>query len=190
MSLVVGVRWSFRGKDAGSARSSWLRARLRTQPSGRAARPDGTAVVPSSPPKTSSPAGPVARGAWGVRLRGPGSTGGWSRMGSLPLDRGRSRRCGCRTPVAGDLAALTSEPCEGVADGWFAAPRQGLRSGRPRSRRGRSCARDSVIPSSRSTASRSTASRSTAETNELPTRVPLAQRGDLVLGGLVLLIPG
>ena len=34
MSLVAGVRWSFRGKDAGSARSRRLRARLRTPPRG------------------------------------------------------------------------------------------------------------------------------------------------------------
>ena len=34
MPLVVGVRCSFRGKDAGSARSQRLRARLRTRPRG------------------------------------------------------------------------------------------------------------------------------------------------------------
>src|SRR5438309_2340626 len=33
-SLVVGVRWSVRGKDAGSVRSRRLRARLRTPPRG------------------------------------------------------------------------------------------------------------------------------------------------------------
>ena len=34
MPLVAGVRWSFRGKDAGSARISSIRARLRTPPRG------------------------------------------------------------------------------------------------------------------------------------------------------------
>src|SRR5213592_3220108 len=33
-SLVVGVRWSFRGKDAGSVNSRKLLARLRTPPRG------------------------------------------------------------------------------------------------------------------------------------------------------------
>ena len=39
-SLVVGVRWSFRGKDAGSADSSAIEA-TEDAASGRAARPDG-----------------------------------------------------------------------------------------------------------------------------------------------------
>ena len=43
-SLVAGVRWSFRDKDAGSARSRRLRTRLRTPLSGRAAWPCGTAT--------------------------------------------------------------------------------------------------------------------------------------------------
>jgi hypothetical protein len=34
MSLVPGVRWSFRGKDAGSAQASSAWARLRTLPRG------------------------------------------------------------------------------------------------------------------------------------------------------------
>src|ERR1043166_7018473 len=34
MALVDGARWSFRRKDAGSARSRRLRVRLRTQPRG------------------------------------------------------------------------------------------------------------------------------------------------------------
>ena len=50
ISLAVGVRWSFRNKDAGSVRSRRLRARPRTQSSGRAARPGGTAAIPASPP--------------------------------------------------------------------------------------------------------------------------------------------
>src|SRR3954466_8755016 len=33
-SLAAGARWSFRGKDAGSARSRRLRVRLRTRPRG------------------------------------------------------------------------------------------------------------------------------------------------------------
>jgi hypothetical protein len=51
MVLAVGVRWSFRGKDAGSVRSEELRARLRTQSSGRAARPGGAATISPNPPK-------------------------------------------------------------------------------------------------------------------------------------------
>ena len=46
--LVAGARWSFRGKDAGSVRIEEIRARLRTQSSGRAARPGGTGCVSSS----------------------------------------------------------------------------------------------------------------------------------------------
>ena len=34
MLLVAGVRWSFRGKDAGSVRIGVIRARLRTPPRG------------------------------------------------------------------------------------------------------------------------------------------------------------
>ena len=51
MSLADGVRWSVRDKDAGSARSRRLRARLRTKLSGRAARPGGTVVISSCPPR-------------------------------------------------------------------------------------------------------------------------------------------
>ena len=43
MPLVVGVRWSFGGKDAGSADSSAIEA-TEDAASGRAARPDGTAA--------------------------------------------------------------------------------------------------------------------------------------------------
>jgi hypothetical protein len=34
MLLVAGVRWSFRGKDAGSVRIGVIRSRLRTRPRG------------------------------------------------------------------------------------------------------------------------------------------------------------
>src|ERR671931_759108 len=47
-SLVVGVRWPFRGKDAGSPNSGQLLGRLRTRPRADTARPDGTDVVSSS----------------------------------------------------------------------------------------------------------------------------------------------
>jgi hypothetical protein len=43
MLFVVGVRWSFRGKDAGSADSRAIGA-TEDAASGRAARPDGTTV--------------------------------------------------------------------------------------------------------------------------------------------------
>ena len=43
MSLVVGVRWSFRGKDAGSLDSSAIGA-TEDAASGRAALPDDTAT--------------------------------------------------------------------------------------------------------------------------------------------------
>ena len=39
MLLVAGVRWSFRGKDAGSVRSQWLRTRPRTQSRGEQCGP-------------------------------------------------------------------------------------------------------------------------------------------------------
>jgi hypothetical protein len=39
MALVLGVRWSFRGKDAGSVRIHWIRARLRTRPRGEQRAP-------------------------------------------------------------------------------------------------------------------------------------------------------
>src|SRR5206468_3135665 len=48
-SLVVGVRWSFRGKDAGSPDSSAIGA-TEDAASGRAARPDDTDCVSSNPP--------------------------------------------------------------------------------------------------------------------------------------------
>ena len=41
MPFVVGVRWSFRGKDAGSADSPAIGA-TEDAASGRAAQPDGT----------------------------------------------------------------------------------------------------------------------------------------------------
>ena len=44
-SLVVGVRWSFRNKDAGSVRSLTLRARPRTQSSGEQRAPAAQAVL-------------------------------------------------------------------------------------------------------------------------------------------------
>src|SRR6185312_17242911 len=44
---ALGTRWSFRGKDAGSARTWKVRARLRTQTSGRAPRPEGLVTVSS-----------------------------------------------------------------------------------------------------------------------------------------------
>ena len=49
--LVAGVRWPFRDKDAGSVRRRRLRARLRTQLSGRTAQPGDTAEVSASPPR-------------------------------------------------------------------------------------------------------------------------------------------
>src|SRR6266702_3660081 len=54
-SLVVGVRWSFRGKDAGSVNSGKLLARLRAPPRGEHARPDGTGYVSPRPPTRGSP---------------------------------------------------------------------------------------------------------------------------------------
>src|SRR3989442_12767853 len=42
--LVAGVRWSFRGKDAGSARSRRLRVRLRTPPRGEQRGPAAQSV--------------------------------------------------------------------------------------------------------------------------------------------------
>ena len=53
MSLVVGVRWSFRGKDAGSVRVTMTRSVGATEDaaSGRAARPDNTAGIPPDPPQ-------------------------------------------------------------------------------------------------------------------------------------------
>jgi hypothetical protein len=44
MSLVVGVRWSFRGKDAGSVRIRSDTGATEDAASGRAARPGGTAL--------------------------------------------------------------------------------------------------------------------------------------------------
>ena len=49
MSLVAGVRWSFRDKDAGSARTCKVRAQLRTPLSGRAAQLSGSDDVSPSP---------------------------------------------------------------------------------------------------------------------------------------------
>ena len=43
--LVAGVRWSFRGKDAGSARISEIRARLRTRPRGEQRGPAALTVL-------------------------------------------------------------------------------------------------------------------------------------------------
>jgi hypothetical protein len=39
IALVLGVRWSFRGKDAGSVRIQRIRARLRTPPWGEQGAP-------------------------------------------------------------------------------------------------------------------------------------------------------
>ena len=50
MSLVAGVRWSFRGKDAGSLRMRSHTGATEDAASGRAARPGGTAVISPSPP--------------------------------------------------------------------------------------------------------------------------------------------
>ena len=44
-SLVAGVRWSFRGKDAGSVRISAIRARLRTPPRGEQRGPAAQTVL-------------------------------------------------------------------------------------------------------------------------------------------------
>jgi hypothetical protein len=50
IALVAGACWSFEGKDAGSARSRRLRARLRTQPPGEQRVPAAQRyfVTPSS----------------------------------------------------------------------------------------------------------------------------------------------
>ncbi len=50
MALVARVRCSFPGKDAGSTRIDEIRARLRTQSWGRAARPGDTAGISPDPP--------------------------------------------------------------------------------------------------------------------------------------------
>ena len=50
MSLVVGVRCSFRGKDAGSADSGSIGA-TEDAALGRAARPGDSADIPPSPPR-------------------------------------------------------------------------------------------------------------------------------------------
>jgi hypothetical protein len=44
MPLVAGVRWWFRGKDAGSARISQIRVRLRTPPRGEQRAPAAQTV--------------------------------------------------------------------------------------------------------------------------------------------------
>ena len=44
MPLVAGVRWSFRGKDAGSARIDEIRVRLRTRPRGEQRGPAAQTV--------------------------------------------------------------------------------------------------------------------------------------------------
>jgi hypothetical protein len=44
MPLVAGVRWSFRGKDAGSRRISPIRGRLRTPPRGEQRAPAAQTV--------------------------------------------------------------------------------------------------------------------------------------------------
>ena len=49
MPFVEGVRWSFRGKDAGSADSPAIGA-TEDAASGRPARPYGTTCVPPNPP--------------------------------------------------------------------------------------------------------------------------------------------
>ena len=54
--LVAGAAWSFRDKDAGSTRSRRLRARLRTQLSGRPGRSGGSARASSSTPGATLPA--------------------------------------------------------------------------------------------------------------------------------------
>jgi 2-amino-4-hydroxy-6-hydroxymethyldihydropteridine diphosphokinase len=50
MSLVTGVRWSFRGKDAGSVRIRSDTRATEDAASGRAARPGGSADISSSSP--------------------------------------------------------------------------------------------------------------------------------------------
>ena len=50
MSLVAGVRWSFRGKDTGSADSGSMGA-TEDATSGRAARPGDSADISPNPPK-------------------------------------------------------------------------------------------------------------------------------------------
>ncbi len=49
MSFVVGVRWSFRGKDAGSVRMRSDTGATEDAASGRAARPGGTTLHPVRP---------------------------------------------------------------------------------------------------------------------------------------------
>jgi hypothetical protein len=81
MPLVAGVRWSFRGKDAGNARSRRLRARLRTQSSGRAARPGGTVGISPRPPSNT---GSLEAG----QLLVGGAARGRADVGALELDPG------------------------------------------------------------------------------------------------------
>ena len=50
MALVVGVRWSFRGKDAGSVRMRSYTGATEDAASGRAARPGDTDAISSNPP--------------------------------------------------------------------------------------------------------------------------------------------
>ena len=50
MALVAGVRWSFRGKDAGSVRTGSIRARLRTQHRGEQRGPAAQPRISPSPP--------------------------------------------------------------------------------------------------------------------------------------------
>src|SRR5438034_552849 len=50
-SFAAGVRWSFRGKDAGSARIRPIRARLRTRHRGEQRAPAAQGGVPLVPPQ-------------------------------------------------------------------------------------------------------------------------------------------
>ena len=52
MLLVTGVRWSFRGEDAGNLKSQsyWGDGVTRAEPVGRAARPGGTDCISPNPP--------------------------------------------------------------------------------------------------------------------------------------------
>ncbi len=66
MPLAAGVRWSFRGKDAGSVDSSAIGA-TEDAASGRAARPGGSDVGPSSPPQRQEEQTDSARPKWSRR---------------------------------------------------------------------------------------------------------------------------
>jgi hypothetical protein len=66
MLLVAGVRWSFRGKDAGSVRIGAIRARLRTPPRGEQrgpaaseyfAKPSYASSISAGSAPVSSPSG-------------------------------------------------------------------------------------------------------------------------------------